>query len=871
LPARIDYKAMHTLRNQPALRKETRRNLGHSWREHLSQDFQYAVRQIWRAPGFTLTVILTLALGIGTNLAIFQLLHSVLFAQLPVAAPSQLYSLHAVKSPFDGQWFFSYPAYQRLKTSTTNSAPILARSGISEGLLQRQSESATRVKYQLVSENFFDVLGLPPASGRFFEAGDKEPSQSAWPVVLRHGFWKESFGADLSIIGKQAAINGVPVVIVGIAPDRFSGVVVGQTPDIWLPLEAQASTRFSFWFDSLGPGSGADIRAPYINQQNVYWLWLMARVPDEAKSSAVTQWTAVLQPDMALLAGASKEARDRERILASHVQLISAATGEGTLREDYAQALILLMIMAGLVLLAGCVNLANLQLSRLMSRQREFVVRTALGASRWRISRQLLVEDALLASIGAVLALAVGKLSSSLLLQYASGGGNAISLDLRMGWQLFAFGVALLLAALAAFSLLPAWRITGGHLAGAMTTRSSPSASQGKSTSRWSAILLAGQVSLSVPLLGMAGLFTQTLRSLDRVDAGLDRDHIVSVHLDFENAGYGDRDLPDLYGRMLARLKQLPGVSDAAVSMCAIPGCMWNTAIRVYGHPEIADEQVHGEENHVGAGYFHTLGISILEGREFEERDLPTSQPVAILNHAFARKLFGNESPVGHRIGYEPAPRDADYVIVGEVADARVDDLRSPAPPVAYFSIDQRPAKAGTIEVRGNGRPVALASAIRHALLSVDAHLPITEIIPLREEYDAGLSREKLLARLTGAFGFLAEVLAALGFYGLLSFSVARRTAEIGIRVAMGATPAQVRALVLRQTLGILVAGILPGIALTEAASRGARVLFYGSGAIDAWALAFAISVLGIAGMLAAWRPARRAAVIDPVEALRAE
>jgi hypothetical protein len=265
------------------------------------------------------------------------------------------------------------------------------------------------------------------------------------------------------------------------------------------------------------------------------------------------------------------------------------------------------------------------------------------------------------------------------------------------------------------------------------------------------------------------------------------------------------------------------------------------------------------------------LGIPVLEGREFEERDLPTSLPVAILNHTYAKKLFGNESPIGHRIGYEAAPRDAEYVIVGEVSDARLDDLRSPGPPVAYFSIDQRPAQAETIEVRGGGQPVALSSAIRQALLAVDAHLPITEIIPLREEYDAGLSREKLLARLTGAFGFLAEALAALGFYGLLSFNVTRRTAEIGIRVAMGATPAQVRELVLRPTLWILIAGILPGIALTEAASRGARALFYGSGTIDVWALAFAICVLGLVGMLAAWRPARRAAVIDPVEALRAE
>jgi predicted permease len=862
---------MFTPRNGPTPEKASQKNLTRSLCDPLGQDFRYALRQIWRAPGFALTVTLTLALGMGTNLAIFQLLYGVLFRQLPVVEPSQLYSLHAVKSPFDGQWFFSYPAYQRLQTSTANSALVLARSGISEGLLERQSEFAARVSYQLVSGNFFDVLGVSPVSGRFFEASDKESALSAWPVVLRYGYWRESFGADRSIIGKRAAINGVPIVVVGIAPDRFSGVVAGQFPDVWLPLEAQASTRFSFWFDSLGPGSGANIQAPYMNQQNVYWLWLMARVPDEAKSSSVAQWTEVLRPDLALLAGASKEARDRERIVESRVQLISAATGEGTLREDYGQALILLMIMAALVFLAGCVNLANLQLSRLLSRRREFVVRTALGASRWRISRQLLVEDALLVSIGAALALAVGKISSSLLLQYASGSEHGISLDLRTGWELSAVGAALLLAALAAFSVLPAWHITGGHLAGAMTARSSSPAWQGKSASRWSSVLLATQLSLSVPLLAVAGLFAQTLRNLDQVDTGLDRDHVISVHLDLANAGYEDRNLPDLYRRMLARLKQLTGVRDAAVSMCAIPGCVWNTAIHVYGHPEITDAQVHGEENHVGAGYFATLGIPILQGREFEERDSPASQRVAILNHAFAKKLFGKESPIGHRIGYQPAPRDADYVIVGEVADARVDDLRSPAPPIAYFSIDQRPASAETIEVRASGRPGALSSTIRQELLAVDGHLPITKIISLREEYDEGLSREKLLARLTGAFGFLAEALAALGFYGLVSFNVTRRTAEIGIRMAVGATPAQIRALVVRQTLWIFISGILSGIILAEAASRGARALVYGSAAIDFWALGFAVCILGVVGILAAWRPARRAAMIDPVEALRAE
>jgi predicted permease len=834
-------------------------------------DLRYAFRQIRRGPGFALTVILTLALGIGTNLGVFQLLHAVMFAKLPVSQPEQLYSLHAVKSPFDGQWFFSYPAYQRLMQATASSAPILARAGISQGILQSPNGTSQRARYELVSNNFFDVLGISPARGRFFDASDsRDASRGEWPAILRFGYWKEAGGADPSIIGKRELLNGVPVVIVGIGPEHFSGVVAGSAPDIWLPLEAQGTGRFFSWFDSLGPGSGVDIRAPYRNQQGVYWLWLMARAPNTAKESAASQWTATLQPDLAQMASFSKDAREREEILASRVVLLRAEGGEGALRENYSEALLTLLAMAGLVLMVGCGNLANLQLARLIGRERELMVRRSLGASRWRILRLLFVENLLLATIGTILAVAVGCGSSGLLLHWASSGDEALLLDLRPNWEMFAVAAALLLAALAAFSIFPAWRITGRGFGGKLASRANPSL-QSKSSTRLSSLLLAGQVSFSILLVGVAGLFAQTLRNLDHVDAGLDRDHVVSLHLDFSNASYPTETSPALCSRMIARLKELPGVRDAAVSMCGIPGCVWNTEIHVAGHPEIPQKLMHGEENHVGAGYFRTMGISVLQGREFEERDLPESQKVAVVNHAFARQLFGDESPIGHKIGYEAAPHDADYVIVGEVADARVDDLRSVAPPVVYFSLGQFPATAETFEIRSDGQSAALTSSIAASLRSLDPHLPIAKIVPLREEYDEGLSRERLLARLTGIFGGLALALAVLGFYGLLSFNVGRRTPEIGVRMALGATPAQVHGLILRQTVWILAGGIVPGIILTEIASRGVQSLLYGSGAIDFWAVGFAVFVLCGVGVIAAWVPARRASRVDPVEALRAE
>jgi predicted permease len=832
----------------------------------LTHDLRFAVRQLWRAPGFSLTVILTLAFGIGTNLAIFQVLYGVLFQRLPIAQPSQVYSLHAVKSPFDGQWFFSYPAYQNLRRVTATVAPVIARSSISQSIFQPDGRSLERADVQLVSDNFFDVLGVSPAAGRFF-AADNEPEKNEWPAVLRYGFWKQYFGKDFSVIGQRAVVNGVPVTIVGVAPERFSGVVAGSAPDLWLPLGAQASGHFSLWFDSLGPGSGANIRASYLNQEGVFWLWVLARVPHAARSSASSNWTQVLQPDIALLAAAAKDVHNRDQILQSRVELVSAASGEGTLREEYSQSLIIMMATAGLVLLIGCVNLASLQLARLLSRQRELGVRTSLGASRRSLLHLLLAESLLLALIGGFLALGVGRVSNSLLLRWASAGGRPITLDLQMGWELFALCGALLIAAVIGFNVLPAWQITRNNPATAIQFRAgSP---QSRAARNWSSALLAGQVSFSLLLLGMAGLFAQTLLNLIHVDVGLDRDHVISIHLYLTNAGFRQADLPAFYSRIIAQLKALPSVRDAAVTMCAIPGCIWNTAIHVSGHPEIPEKQMHGEENHVGAGYFRTLGIPILQGRDFDERDQRTSQPVAILNRAFARKLFGDESPIGHRIGYEAAPHDADYLIVGEAADARLDDLRSLPPPVAYFSLDQRPALAETIEVRGSGHLGVLSAEIRRSLFSLDARFPITEIVPLNVEYEEGISREMLLAKLTGAFGFLALALAAMGFYGLLSFNLTRRTSEIGIRIAIGATRADLYVLVLRQTLGILIAGIIPGLIFAEAMSFIVRNVLYGAGTINFWPLSVATCVLIAVGTLAAFRPAHRAAHIDPVKALR--
>lgn len=838
----------------------------------LWRDICYALRKLKRSPGFAAIVILTLALAIGVNLAVFQLLYSVMFATLPVPHPNELVALRAVKSPFDGQWFLSYPAYQRLRQATAASAPLIARSGFGEGVLQMQGEAPEQARFQMVSDNFFSVLGVSPFAGRLFLASDARPGQSEWPVVLRYGFAQRHFGTGASIVGRHAILNEVPVVIVGVTSERFLGVMTGYASDVWLPLEAQSPGHLEAWFDSLGPGYGIRLSAPWKDQPGIFWLWLTARVPSGNRPAAAAQWTGALQPDLALIAHAAANPQAKGATLHAQVKLVSAAAGEGRLREDSSLSLTLLMALAGAVFLVGCLNLANLQSACLSARQNEVRVRISLGANRWRLLRQVLVEDALLALAGVALAIIIGRAASMLLLP--SSRGWLLDLDLHMGTPVILLGSILLVTALCAFSLQPAWRFTRSSFDAATGSKwRHAEAPQSRSARRWSSAMLAGQVSLSLLLASMAGCFAETLIHLARVDTGMDREHVLSVHVDLTNTGYASHqtNLPVLYRTLVERMQALPQVRGTAVAMCEIPGCGWNTAIHVFGKANEAEAELHGEEDHVGPGYFRATGTSLLRGRDFSDADRGDTQRVAILNRAYAKKLFGHEDPIGHWIGYQPAPHDHEFLIVGEVADAQLDGLRSAPPPVLYLSIDQNPGPIRSIEVRTVGPSAAMAAQIRQAIRKLDPDLPVTEIVPLNTELNDGLTTETLLARLTGTLAGLTLALAALGFYGVMSFRVARRRNEIGIRMALGATRGHVQLLILRQTSLILAAGVLPGLFLAEITAHAARSILYGSVSSHWPAFAAAVAALIAAGILATWAPARRAASVDPMETLHSE
>ena len=844
--------------------------------DSLGSDLKYALRQLCKSPGFVMTAVLTLALGIGVNLAIFQLLYGVLFAHLPITHPEQIYSLRAVESPFDAQYFVSYPAYERLRKAAPEITQVLARSGIGGGVLQEPNGTTSRVDFQFVSDNFFQVLGLKPAVGRFYQPGDDSRAQLGWPVILRYSFYKEHFVQRPDVIGQRAVYNGLPIVIIGIAPNGFNGVLQGMAPDLWFPLAAQSTGRLGSWFDSLGPGYGLDLEKPYVNQPQIFWLWVMARIPASSISGSAARFTSALAPDIAMLASATKDEHRRAHVLASSVKLIPAPNGDGFLGKRYSQPLLVLMSMAAVILLVGCLNLANLQMARLEQREKELDIRIALGASRYRILRQVVTESAIISLIGGIAAVFTGRLSSVLLLHWASGREGSIPLDLHVGLAVAMLGCVLLIGSLIAFGLLPAWRATRKSFSHAMKSRLG--SSQTRAGRQWSNVMLVSQVSLSLLLLSAALLFTQTLRNIIHIDAGIDREHILTVHMDMDSTGYAKKqtNFPALYNAITERMDALPGVENATVQMCDIPNCGWATAFHVFGNPNLPEEQLHGEENHVGLNYFHTLGIQLLEGRDFSSSDTPKTTKAVILNQTYARQLFGSSNPIGRRIGYN-ATEDHDFQVIGVVSDARVDGLRAVSPAEAYLSLEQNPQKIGTIEVRTKGRLDSLPADVRDALRAVDPSLPVTEIVPLSIEFEDGLTAEKLMARLTSVFGALTLAMAALGFYGLLSFRVARRRSEIGIRMALGASRTQVHTLFLNQTLQILLAGAIPGIALSIALKYAARKLIYESGnsasqtTTNLIELSSAAGLLVLIAILATLIPAHRAASIDPAETLRSE
>ncbi len=870
-PAHARAAALREIGNLPLIEDVTRERWGWMWLENLLHDTRYALRQLRRAPAFTATALLTLAFGIGANLGVFQLLYAVILAELPIPHPEEVVRIHAARTPFDQSWTISYPAYQRLRAATPD-VPLIATAYAQDATLGLPNRAAIDVSCRLVSDNYFSGLGVTAAAGRMFVQADDRIGQDEWPVVLRYDFARNTFGSAQQAVGTHILLNNRAFVVIGVAHRRFLGDITGFAPDMWLPLALQSTGAFAVPWDSLGPGYDVHLGKPWYNQPTIFWLELTARIPAERRAAVLAHWDQAFRNDREVMTEATADPAVKAALL--HAKTGIAPLSENGMRRRFMGPLTLLMALSASIFLVGCLNLANLQLARLHSRAHELSVRMALGASRGRLIRQIVLEDSLLVVGGSLCAFVLGRSASGILVRWASNRNSLFTFDLHPNLPLAALGVGLMLLSLLCFSILPAVIFIRYGVAQTAGSRAKVAGISQTARQRLrSNVLLCTQVSLSLLLSTMSACFAATLVHWETMDVGMDREHVLIVRPELHQPRYTDHSekLPELYNRIQERLQALPGVRSAAVEMCGGIHCGWITALYVHGRNDLTDVQVHGQEDHVGLGFFSTLGIPILRGRDFSPSDTDKTQPVAIISRGYARQLFGDADPIGHSVGYGPAPNDHKFLIVGEVADARVNGAEREAPPVVYMSINQNPAPVNSIRVRAVGDPRQLSESVRRALYEIDPALPVSGIVPLATELNGDLGTEKLLAWLAGIYASLTLLLVAIGFYGVMSSRTARRRSEFGIRIALGANRHEIQMLIVGQTVRILLAGILPGAILSILAVRIAGHFLYGSVSENSLAIIASSLVLAFIGAVATVIPARRAAHADPLETLRSE
>jgi len=824
--------------------------------ERLSQDLRLALRLLRREPGFAAAAVLSLALGIGANTALFQLLDAVRLRALPVERPHELVELRMPPgTSLSGSFWGRRPTLTRalfdeLRQRPRSFAAVLGWSG---GSFNTAAGGEVRyVEGLWASGGAFETLGLRPALGRFFGAEEDRPG-CAPVAVLSHAYWQREHGGSPAVLGRTLHLDGAPFAVIGVAPEHFFGLDVGRRFDVAIPLCADAFVR--------PERARRDARG-------MWWLAAIGRLrPGVSIEQANGELTALSPPIMQATRPPNQTSDDATKYLALGLRAYPAATGVSALRARFGEPLVVLLAIAGLVLAIACANLANLLLARGAARERELAVRLAVGASRGRIVQQLLVESLLLASLGAGLSVAVARgLGSVLVSQLASGPSTFVDLSFTPRVLAFTSGVAVLTCLL--FGLAPALRSTA--LAPAKALKGGGrGATAGPAASGLRRALVVTQVALSLVLLVGALLFTGTLRNLLGIETGLDH-HVLVAELSHESlAGEAGR-ARAARRELLERLQDLPEVASVTqIDYVPLDGSFWNESVSLEG---LDPKQGVANFARVGAGYFRTLGIPLVKGRAFDQRDTLESVPVAIVNETFVKKRLAGVDPIGVRIrvAVPPGAPVPVYEVVGVARDTKYQGLKDEFEPLVQVAASQE---------KEFGRSAMLAFKPRAGLQALTAAVTrrVAEVNPaIRLEYRTidqairdTLVAERLTALLSAAFGILAMLLAAVGLYGVMSYSVARRAGEIGIRVALGASRAGVMRLVLGDAGRLLAAGLALGTALALAAARVASSLLYGLGPGDPLIFAAAIGLLASIGMLASALPALRAARLDPVRVLR--
>ena len=825
------------------------------------RDLRHALRFLRLSPGFTLVAVLTLALGIGANTAIFQLIDSIRLRTIPVKNPQELGTIriadrHWGSGQFSSQYSqLTFAMWEQIRKRQEGFAEIAVWSDQRFNLAT--GGEVRRAKGIHVSGDFFHVLGVEPILGRLLGPADDQPGCGISGANISYAFWQRNFVGDPSVIGKRLTLDGNSFQVIGVTPPGFNGISIGDTFDVAVPIcvepilsprNNRLTRRHAWWLATIGrlkPG------------------WTMTRA--NAQILAVTP--AILQETIPTV----YDAEATKKYLEYKLGAFSASTGFSELRSESETSLWLLVGISGLVLLIACANLANLMLARASARERQIAIRRALGATRWRMVRELLSESLLLAAAGSTCGLFLAFAISRLLVAFISTEQNQIFLDLGMDWRVLAFTAGLAALTTVSFGLAPALRATRAEPA-MLLQSGSWGATVGRELFSLRRILIVSQVGLSVVLLMGALLFVRSLRNLTTLNVGFQQTGILVTSVDFTRLQLPEERYTEYKRDLVKRVQAILGVESAAHAMLVpFGGSTWNDDVINEGSDQDAGV---AWKNFLGPGYFKTVGTPFLAGRDFDDRDTSTSAKVAIVNQAFARKILKVADPLGKHFRIHEAPGKPRplYEIVGVTADNKFQDMHEEFLPFMYFpsTQEEKPSPDDHILIRSSLPLTNLISSMKETIADVNPGIDL-EFLVFKTRIQNSLIQDELMATLSGFFGFLAALLAAIGLYGVMSYMVIQRTKEIGIRMAIGAERFDVLRMILREATVLTVTGLVIGTGLALAAAQAAKSLLFGLKPRDPLTLVMAVVTLSAVAALASFLPAYRASKLDPLTALRYE
>jgi predicted permease len=857
------YAALRRFGNETLLKEESYMVWGWEWLESFVQDATYGSRAMLRSPGLTIVALLSLALGIGANTAIFSLLDAVMLRSLPVKDPAQLVllgkgSASGITDDFARTELYSYPFYRQMRGENqvfSDTAAICSMTNEVHGFVEGRTESEP-MNVQLVSGTYFTTLGVRAFLGRTLSDAD-DNSEGDHPVaVISYAWWKRSLVRDPNVLNRTLKLGTTTYNIIGVAPPEFFGTKVGEAPDMWVPLSMIKAVppNFGGYKDNFSES-----------------LLIMARLkPGISITGATSNVNLLFRQILLGFPDAKPSQENLQKLDKTRVPLTPMATGLSSLRRRFSESLQILMAVVALVLLIACANIANLLLARSTARARELAVRQALGARRSRLIRQLITESLLLALAGGLLGVALASVANRLLLRMVSGGLDSIPLDVSIDTRLLLFTLAVTIATALIFGTVPAFRATRLQLTDTLKAGRSPLGASGKNA--LAKTLVISQVALSLVLMVGAGLFLRSLVNLNNVDTGFNKENVLRLEIDSSSAGYtpGEPREVALDQQIEERVSVLPNVKAASFSAFTFHEGGWDSSVFVPGMK--INEHIDVEHNVVGTGYLATMQIPLLAGRSFSSSDTSTSQRVGIISEHTAKTLFPRGNPIGshYSLGQDNKPED-DVTIIGVVKDVKFDDLAEEPVNLDYMPYTQRPWDFGDFEVRYTGDFAPVAAAVQQTIHSIDRNLPITRVTTLDEQVARSITNQRLVAQLSAFFGLLAVFLSCIGIYGVMSYVVTRRTNEIGIRMALGAGRPNMLWMVLREILILVSIGVVIGVPVTLAGDRLVSNMLFGLGPTDPLTLVGATVLLLIVAAIAGYLPARRASLIDPMVALRYE